>query len=161
MSGKGSLYQRVAGREIMGKLTVEDVRKQTGMTDRIILHAKSCFVQRYGKTGEQEELNVEFVEFPGKALRLNKTQAAALLALTGKKLLPDTFNEDTEEFEDWDVTRPPVPMFVRENTFVDRQTGVETTAEKLYPVSPLSYDKALREYPTANGVKAGGKRRSK
>lgn len=134
-------WKEVAGRETVAKLQADKIEG-----DKVVLTIESCYMQR---TDRDAWLVLTFKEFPGFGLNLNKTQAASVQALVGKKCLPDTFNDTTEEFEKWEGL--PLPMYKRTNKYLDRETGEEIEAVKLYACSPAQYDLAVTKWPKVKG----------
>lgn len=135
-------WKEAASRETLAKLNADKIEG-----DKVVLTIASCYLQR---TDRDAWLVLVFQEFPEHALNLNKTQGAALQALVGKKCLPDTYNETTEEFEGW--AGLPLPLYKRSNKYLDRATGEEIEAVKLYACSPAQYDLAVTKWPKVKGA---------
>lgn len=144
MSSK-SIFKETAGRAIMDKLTADEIK-----TENVCLTIESAFVQRFGNRGQEAQIVMVFKEFPKQGLRLNKTQANRLQALVGAGLLPDEFNEVTEQFEGWGGL--PFPLVKQDTEYPDAD-GVVQTYKKLYPVAVSGYDKAVKSFPRIGNEK--------
>lgn len=141
-------WKETAGREVAAKLDFAEVNG-VAKSDEVTLTIKRCYVQRIGR---EAQLCIEFVEFAGKAMRCNKTQAAAIQSLVGHGHLPDTYNETMEEFIGWEGLS--LPLFKKKIEWTDTQTGEIQDHYKYYAVSPVTFDKSLVDFPRIGTSKA-------